>query len=966
MNLSPEREEKIIQRYTELLNSMLNEMNSWYPDKESPRNSDSIKDEHGNFVSRIASLALELGYNSWAEMLYLYGWNITETRTYKVPVTQIISAELAIDHITANLSSKLEKALKQLDEWYPDKHVENLRKEHDKYTDRLSKITQNLGYESWKEALRNYGYETGEENRGGRPASNNYDEILSELAKRYETEPKPATVAQLREENPDLAGKIKTLQNDAVRYFGKTSNLVLAEYGILDESSTSYSKTPEARQAKVDAAKELYSFLVTKYKNSSDKPSTILEIEKRHPERKDDLRFLQANCQRIFGAKLMNLLKRDEVLGKPIHEEADVVEAPLSDEEIEALIKRAQDKYLSEKRCRTATEFWADNKDLAKHKKDFAKYAISRGTTLPDFLLSQELLSKLAYNDSITRPAADITERFGQEVGFRFEDFTRKYRSTSRIRITGSVLVIDSEGDLTNDVTEQKDNPIQYLDMLRIGDPINLTLNDNEDIEVDFCGYKLGFVDDAAIDYLNLKTRMKYPDAYAIVNNRVYAAITSVTEKQSKPYVTIKIYLAESQADQNIINGVLISKDGKTALACITPQNNVALPEGIERIEDGAFYKCPIHNIQLPQSLLSIGNSAFAKTKIQELFIPENVESIGVGAFSYCLEEAYKDDYIHTDGPIKTTVSNKNTHFCSVDGTLIESTPTDARALSVYYSGAPAKRKSSIQAKRIILRIPNGVTILASGSVASPYRCFEFDIRFPESLRVIEEDAIPNSSVTALNIPKNLTDVAHDFWRYVGGGYSEIFENLWEVTHGELPKSALVPLDEIPIRNVKLTVDPNNPRYSIRNKKLIIGPMPNIEQNTPANSSNTEELTWNSLLVNMIGMENLSEYEKRLIERLSVGDSVDLAWSYGTPSGLKNYKEPLAVYLSIDGFDKLAYVAPNNLREGSNVDTSVSVSEIASNINKLRAEVHSMTPRIAQENAVAPQLILKLSIQEDQ
>ena len=56
----------------------------------------------------------------------------------------------------------------------------------------------------------------------------------------------------------------------------------------------------------------------------------------------------------------------------------------------------------------------------------------------------------------------------------------------------------------------------------------------------------------------------------------------------------------------------------------------VVIPEGIEGIDDGVFYKrADIESVVIPEGVVSIGNSAFFKcTSLTEINIPESVKAV--------------------------------------------------------------------------------------------------------------------------------------------------------------------------------------------------------------------------------------------------------------------------------------------------------------------------------------------------
>lgn len=67
-----------------------------------------------------------------------------------------------------------------------------------------------------------------------------------------------------------------------------------------------------------------------------------------------------------------------------------------------------------------------------------------------------------------------------------------------------------------------------------------------------------------------------------------------------------------------------------------TDITSITLPETIERIEYGAFYRRPIHSINLPDGLEYIGSFAFGSTGLTEITIPATVVEIGYSAFYNC------------------------------------------------------------------------------------------------------------------------------------------------------------------------------------------------------------------------------------------------------------------------------------------------------------------------------------------
>lgn len=99
------------------------------------------------------------------------------------------------------------------------------------------------------------------------------------------------------------------------------------------------------------------------------------------------------------------------------------------------------------------------------------------------------------------------------------------------------------------------------------------------------------------------------------------------------------------------------------ALGCILypgyPElKGIEIPEGVRRLEDGAFAHIGDIQLRLPKSLEVIGENVFSRSSLSKLTIPSNVRSISPTAFRYCNELKEID------------VSPSNKYFCSECGIL--------------------------------------------------------------------------------------------------------------------------------------------------------------------------------------------------------------------------------------------------------------------------------------------------------
>ena len=96
------------------------------------------------------------------------------------------------------------------------------------------------------------------------------------------------------------------------------------------------------------------------------------------------------------------------------------------------------------------------------------------------------------------------------------------------------------------------------------------------------------------------------------------------------------ISVGSGNANYKSVNGLLLSKDGKTLIQGVN--GDVTIPDSVTRIGRGAFHNCSgLLSVTIPDSVTSIGDHAFRGCSgLTSVTIPDSVASIGDWAFRDC------------------------------------------------------------------------------------------------------------------------------------------------------------------------------------------------------------------------------------------------------------------------------------------------------------------------------------------
>ena len=92
-------------------------------------------------------------------------------------------------------------------------------------------------------------------------------------------------------------------------------------------------------------------------------------------------------------------------------------------------------------------------------------------------------------------------------------------------------------------------------------------------------------------------------------------------------------------------NGLILSKDGKVLLASRVDRPHVIIPDGVEEIEQVAFwYHDKLESVTFPKTLRKIGDNSFSNCpKLREVVLPEGFENCVVQCFMENVNLNYVD-----------------------------------------------------------------------------------------------------------------------------------------------------------------------------------------------------------------------------------------------------------------------------------------------------------------------------------
>ena len=128
-----------------------------------------------------------------------------------------------------------------------------------------------------------------------------------------------------------------------------------------------------------------------------------------------------------------------------------------------------------------------------------------------------------------------------------------------------------------------------------------------------------------------------FADCGSLTSVVIGNSLTSIGDMAFADCDSLKEFVVSpNNPDYKSVNGLLLSKDGKTLIAGVN--GDITIPDSVTSIGGGAFRGCSnLTSVVIPNSVTSIGYSAFEDcSSLTSVVIGNSVTSIGGGAFRGC------------------------------------------------------------------------------------------------------------------------------------------------------------------------------------------------------------------------------------------------------------------------------------------------------------------------------------------
>ncbi len=296
-------------------------------------------------------------------------------------------------------------------------------------------------------------------------------------------------------------------------------------------------------------------------------------------------------------------------------------------------------------------------------------------------------------------------------------------------------------------------------------------------------GSKLKSIESETFVHCNLQSII-IPESVESINRRAFSEcdFTTVTipagVKNIEPGAFLSagtlqhITVAKENAFYQSIDGNLYTKDGKTLVLYSRKSESIfKIPQGVEIIQDYAFYSCGLKVITIPDTIKSIGDSAFNSFSLGDgISIIFNYSDLvfEIGSKEYgnlakfakvvfnkedvsyedmtCEYVWGEDDFLFKrEGEKYTLIA-----YCGEKAEITLPTSIDGRSYDIYKMWGVA---SSII-------IPEGIESIGD------YAFYEYrklrHITLPQSIKTIGESAFSRSGLVSIEIPDNVKNISRE------------------------------------------------------------------------------------------------------------------------------------------------------------------------------------------------------------
>ncbi len=265
-------------------------------------------------------------------------------------------------------------------------------------------------------------------------------------------------------------------------------------------------------------------------------------------------------------------------------------------------------------------------------------------------------------------------------------------------------------------------------------------------------------------------------ELYSLTNGYIGASKDILTIENNVATLNTILYPIETHAPylyRNKIRTIAVPKDikeiGVDAFFGCSDIEKIILPQGLEIINERAFFSCSLKELSLPESVISIKNAAFSYSSLININLPSGLKSIAENLFSDCRN--LKSIII----PNKVTSIGSGA-FINCDSLLSVSLPEGLETIDTYafwYCGL----------RSIIL--PESLISIGGGAFS---QCDLESIVIPSKIKTIENSTFSYSSLKNVILNEGLLSIGYDAFHYseiesiiipnsVTTIYSRAFEN---------------------------------------------------------------------------------------------------------------------------------------------------------------------------------------------